>query len=230
MAYITASGYSGFDSALDAATARVSVILDHAAFVAAGTKSVLTSQTAAAGAREWVMVGNASASITTAQAQAICQGPTGTLVTSGQGQDPQRLTLSIGMTTYLTAIPAVAAGAYSIAFAVGGLIFSQVQSVEVVIKQASVTGSPGNRVISLPNVSSAVVLGGPAVDGGNNPVLTLNGSNALYEQNGTTAIAYGTNTVIAVPAYGVVFGAVETVSASDAPAAGDIIELILNLA
>lgn len=217
--------YGGLSTGLDLGTVSKSVSLSYSAFVAAGTQSVLIPAMAQATNRQYLMLGNGSTSMTTAIAQKIVDDPNGTSITSPF--ESQRANLATGMVTYFTNIPAAADGAYCYAFAVGGLLCTDV--VEVKIKNYRRTSTSAvNPADFIKNYTAATPIGGPAlIQPGNQPQIQLNGSNQILLRDGTTALTYGTNTVVVCPAYGVIFGAVNITDITDAANAGDALELMI---
>lgn len=217
------AGYAGYSSSLDTALNMRSILLTYQPFVAAGTQSVLSVSQARATKRQFLLVGNASASLTLASAQNLVAVPNDTPISNAYNTN--QANLAIGLVTYFTAVPAAADGAYCYAFAVGGLQCTDVYSVVLRnYRRASTSGS--NPADDLINVNAATQIGGPALtQPGNNPQIQLNGSNQILLQDGTTALTYGTNTVVVCPAYGVIFGALNITDATDVATANDILEL-----
>lgn len=223
MSSLIPAAFAGFSSALSGALDQRSVKLTYQAFVAAGTQSVLIQSQARATNRQFLMLGNASAGMSLAIAQKICAPANDTPITSAL--DVNQANLATGMVTYFTSIPAAADGAYCYGFAIGGLECQDVYSVVLRNYRRTSTSAvnPSDNII---NITAATPIGGFALtQPGNNPAITLNGSNQILLQDGTTALAYGTNTVVVCPAYGVIFGALAITDITDAANANDILEL-----
>lgn len=215
--------FAGTDVAISSFADQRSVRLVYSAFAAAGTQSVLMTSQAGAASRQYLMVGNGSIDMTAAIAQGICINPNGTPITAST--ETQRANLATGMVTYFTNIPAAADGAYCIAFAVGGLSCSSLYDVTLRNNRRTST-SAINSSDNLKNILAATVIGGPGVvQPGNYTQVALNGSSAILLQDGSTALTYGTNTMVICPAYGVIFGAIAITDVLDVPNAGDILEL-----
>lgn len=215
--------YAGQSTALDTATFQRSVRLSYGAFVAAGTQSVLISSQAQATNRQFLMLGNASAGMSAAIATTICADVNGQPNTNPY--ESQRANLATGMVTYFTAIPAAADGAYCYGFAVGGLQCSDVY--EVVLRNyRRTTTSAVNPADNIKNILAATPIGGVSlIQPGNQAAITLNGSNQILLRDGTTALTYGTNTIVIAPNYGVIFGALLITDVTDAANANDLLEL-----
>lgn len=215
--------YAGIDPTLENALNYSSLILSYNSFSAAGTQSVLIPSQASAKPRQYLMLGNATISMTSAIAQAIVADPNGQPITSPL--ESQRSNLATGMVTYFTNIPAAADGAYCYAFAVGGLLCSSV--IEVVLRNnRRTTTSAVNPADIIKNILPQTVIGGPAVlQPGNQPQIALNGSSQILLRDGTTALTYGTNTIVIAPDYGVIFGALAITDITDAANANDLLEL-----
>lgn len=215
--------YAGLDTTLQTALSYSSLTLSYSAFVAAGTQSVLISSQAQATPRQYLMLGNGSIDMTSAIATAIVADPNGQPNTNPL--ESQRANLATGMVTYFTNIPAAADAAYCYAFAVGGLVCSDV--VEIILRNYRRTSTsavnPGDNI---KNILAATPIGGPAlVQPGNQAKIELNSSNQILLRDGSTALTYGTNTVVICPAYGVIFGALQITDVTDAANAGDLLEL-----
>ncbi len=223
MSSLIPAAYAGFSSDLDSALEQRSVRLVYQAFVAAGTRSVLSVAQAGAISRQYLMLGDGSIDMTSAIAQGICKGASGELITSAS--QTNQANLATGMVTYFTNIPAAADAAYCYAFAIGGLNCTDVFNVVLRnYKRASTAAI--NPSVQLINISAPTPIGGFALSQpGNNPTITLNGSNQILLQDGSTALAYATNSIVVCPAYGVIFGAIQITDVADAAAAGDILEL-----
>ncbi len=215
--------YPGMSPALNRATSFSSALLSYGSFVAAGTQSVLIPAQAQASKRQFLMLGNASAGMSLAIAQAIVNDPNDQPITSPL--ESQRANLAVGMVTYFTAIPAAADGAYCYGFAVGGLLCTD--TIEIVLRNyRRTTTSAVNPADNIKNINASTPIGGPAlVQPGNQQILSLNGSNQILLRDGTTALTYGTNTVVICPAYGVIFGALAITDVTDAANANDLLEL-----
>lgn len=223
MSRLMPGSFAGTDVAISSFTDQRSVRLVYAAFAAAGTRSVLCASQAGAVNRQYLMVGDGSIDMTSAIAQAICKNPDDTPITASS--ETQRANLATGMVTYFTNIPAAADAANCIAFAIGGLSCSTLyQAVLRNYKRASTAAAnPSNNLI---NINAATVIGGPAtVQPGNEVQIALNGSSAILLQDGSTALTYGTNSMVICPAYGVIFGSFAITDVLDVPAANDILEL-----
>lgn len=216
--------YAGFDPTLENALNYSSLILSYNSFVAAGTQSVLIPSQASATPRQYLMLGNGTIDMTSAIAQAIVADPNGQPITSPL--ESQRANLATGMVTYFTNIPAAADGAYCYAFAVGGLQCSSV--VEVILRNFRRTSTSAvNPSDNIKNILPQTVIGNPSVllQPGNQAQIALNGSNQILLRDGTTALTYGTNTVVISPDYGVIFGAFAITDITDAANANDLLEL-----
>lgn len=218
--------YGGYSHGLDAGTNQRSVKLTYNAFVAAGTQSVLTPQQSQAVKRQWLLLGNASASLTLALAQSLVGTQNETPITAPLNVYANNL--AIGMVTYFTAVPAAADGAYCYGFAIGGLQCKDVYNV-VLRNYRRTTTSAVNPADNIININASTQIGGSATaQPFNEAVINLNGSNQILLQDGTTALAYGTNTIVVCPAYGVIFGALNITDVTDAANANDILELELS--
>lgn len=189
---------------------------------AAGTPHVLIPAQSGAVQKVWFMTGDGSADMTSAVAQAICQRP------DLRPLDGTLTNQSIGLTTYMTNVPAAADGAFCHAFAVGGCSPNTIIKAELVISPQSTSGSNQARVLI--NQSAAV----------NVHTIRLNGSNAFLEDDGTTAVAPGTDTLVTVGGQGpnggassedgadtILFGAIKAPDVTDTPASGDLMTLRL---
>lgn len=215
--------YPGQSTALDTATNMKSVILSYGAFVAAGTQSVLIPSQAQATNRQFLMLGNASAGMSSVIATRITSDPNGQPNTSPY--ESQRANLATGMVTYFTAIPAAADAAYCYGFAVGGLQCNDVY--EVILRNYRRTSTTAvNPADNIKNINTSTPIGGPSLtQPGNQQTISLNGSNQILLRDGTTALTYGTNTIVVCPAYGVIFGALAITDVTDAANANDLLEL-----
>lgn len=223
MSSLIPTAFAGFSSALDRALDQRSVKLTYQGFSAAGTQSVLIPSQAQAANRQYLMLGNGTIDMTSAIAQAICKPSNESPITAPLNVN--QANLATGMVTYFTNIPAAADAAYCYAFAIGGLNCTDVFSV-VLRNYRRTSASAVNPSDNIINILPATPIGGPAVSvPGNNPVINLNGSNQILLQDGTTALTYGTNTVVVCEAYGVIFGALAITDVTDAAAANDILEL-----
>lgn len=223
MSSLIPAAYSGIVTELASIEPQRNLQLVYKAFAAAGTQSVLIPSMASAARWQYLMVGDGAIDMTSAIAKAICANPNGTAITAPE--NTQRANLATGLVTYFTNIPAAADGAYCLAFAVGGLLCEDVSYVKLSNFRRTTTSAvnPADIVV---NILPATPLGGfPVSQPGNNPLITLDGSNNILEQDQATAIAYGTNTICVVPAYGVIFGALAITDVTDAPNAGDILVL-----
>lgn len=215
--------WAGYSSSLNRALNSRSILLTYQAFVAAGTQSVLSVSQAEATNRQFLLLGNASAGLSLANAQKIVAVPNETPISSPLNVN--QANLAVGMVTYFTAVPAAADGAYCYGFAVGGLNCEDIYSV-VLRNYRRTTTSAVNPSDNIINISAATPIGGFALtQPGNNQQIQLNGSNQILLQDGTTALAYGTNTLVVCPAYGVIFGALNITDVTDAANANDILEL-----
>jgi len=223
MPYLIPAGYAGFSSAMDRALDQRSVKITYQALSAAGTLSVPIVSQAECTNRQFLLLGNASTSMTLARAQSICGPANGEPITSSDAVN--QANLATGMVTYFTAVPAAADAAYCYGFAIGGLNCVDVYSV-VLRNYRRTTTSAVNPSDNLININAATPIGGPGVtQPGNNAQISLNGSSQILLQDGTTALTYGTNTVVVCEAYGVIFGALNITDVTDAANAGDILEL-----
>lgn len=223
MSSLIPAAYAGFSSNLDTSLDQRSVKLTYQAFSAAGTQSVLIQSQAQATKRQFLLLGNASASLSLANAQSICAVPNETPISSAYNTN--QANLAIGMVTYFTAVPAAADGAYCYGFAVGGLNCKDVFSVVLRNYRRTSTSAvnPSDNII---NINPATPIGGFSLtQPGNNAIIQLNGSNQILLQDGSTALTYGTHTVVVCPAYGVIFGALNITDILDAANANDILEL-----
>lgn len=176
---------------------------------AAGTKHALIAKQAAADQKVYFMTGDGSIDMTAAQAQAIARHPDGRSLSTDESE------LATGLVTYFTNIPAAADGAFCHAFAIGGLNASDILSAEII--SCSQGTSAKNDAHRLVNFSAAVKLSG----------VSLNGSNALLKDDGSTAIAAGTDTLVCCN--GVVFGAIKSPDVLDTLASGDLVTLKLKV-
>lgn len=189
---------------------------------AAGTPHVLLPAQSTAQQKVWCMTGSGAASMSSAVAQAICQRP------DLRPLDGVLTNESIGLTTYMTSVPAAADGAFCHAFALGGATPTTIIKAELVISPQSAAGSNQARI--LVNQSAAV----------NVHTIKLNGSNQFVKDDGTTAVVAGTDTLVTVggqgPAGGsssedgadtILFGAIAAPDVTDTPAAGDLMTLRL---
>jgi hypothetical protein len=215
--------YAGMDTTLQTALSYSSLILSYDTFSAAGTQSVLIPSQVQATPRQYLMLGNGTIDMTSAIATAIVKDPNGQPNTSPL--ESQRANLATGMVTYFTNIPAAADAAYCYAFAVGGLVCSDV--VEIVLRNYRRTSTSAvNPSDNIKNILAATPIGGPSLtQPGNQQTISLNGSNQILLRDGTTALTYGTHTVVVCPAYGVIFGALAITDVTDAANAGDLLEL-----
>lgn len=223
MSSLIPAAYGGFSSELNAALDQRSVRLSYQVLSSAGTQSVLIPAMAGATPRQFMMVGNGTADMSLANAQSICLGPVNGPITSAY--QTQRANLATGMVTYFTNIPAAADSAYVFAFAIGGLNCSDV--FEAVLRVYGQSDTVGVNYANIhKNYAAATVIGGPAVSQPfGEPVINLNGSNQILLQDGTTALTYGTHTMVICPAYGVIFGAIRITDVLDTANAGDLLEL-----
>lgn len=223
MPYLIPAGYAGFSSALDRALDQRSVKITYQGFSSAGTLSVPIVTQAECTNRQWLLLGNASTSLTLARAQTICGPANGEPISSADATN--QANLAIGMVTYFTAVPAAADSVYCYGFAIGGL--NCVDVITCVLRNYRRTSSSAvNPSDNLINYNAATPIGGPGLtQPGNNPQISLNGSNQLLLQDGTTALTYGTNTIVVCPAYGVIFGAFAVTDVTDAANASDVLEL-----
>jgi len=189
---------------------------------AAGTPHVLIAAQSAAAQKVWLMTDDASASMSTAVSQAIAQRPDNAALSL------VLTNLALGLKTYMTAAPAAADGAFCHVFALGGVNPSTIVKAELVISPVSTSGSNQARV--LVNQAQAVTI----------QTVALNGSSAFLQNDGATAIAAGTNTLVVVGgqaptggassqdgANSIVFGAISSPDVTDTPAAGDALCLRL---
>lgn len=232
MSGLIPAAYSSISSGVAGIEETSSLRLLYSAFAANGTVSAIVPQQARATARQWLLVGNATTVLSSATAQAICANPDGSLITAPQ--NTQRANLAAGMVHYFAGpVAAPADSTYCIGFAIGGLSFVDVLDVRLINTRFDTTNATTSGIINVCNIiknqSTTTILGGfPTSQPGNNPLITLNGSNAILEQDQSTAIAFGTNTLCIAPAYGVVFGALQIKSLNDSPLAGDLLELLLS--
>lgn len=218
--------YAGVASELVGVESARSVRLVYTDWVAAGTQSVLCSAQLGAAARQFLLVGNASAGMSSAIAQAICKNPNGSPITAST--ETQRANLATGMVTYFTAVPAVADGAFCLAFAIGGLVCKNVLDVRLTNRRYE-DNSAVNPVTEYANIAAATPIGGFAISQpGNYPSIVLDGSSNILLQDGSTALAYGTHTIVVSPDYGVIFGAIKMSISEDAVVAHDLLVLEIN--
>lgn len=223
MTALIPAAFAGYSSALDGALDQRSVKLTYQAFVAAGTQSVLIQSQARAVKRQYLMLGDGSIDMTLAIAQNLVAVPNETPISNAYNTNQSNL--AIGLVTYFTNIPAAADAAYCYAFAIGGLNCTDVFSV-VLRNYRRTSSSAVNPSDNIINVTAPTPIGGFSLtQPGNNAIISLNGSNQILLQDGTTALTYGTNTVVVCPAYGVIFGALNITDITDAANAGDILEL-----
>ncbi len=224
MSSLIPAAYSSIVSAIASVESQRQLTLVYQGLSAAGTQSVLIPAQASAKPWQYLMLGDGSIDMTLAIAKGICNNPDGSLITAPQNTN--RLALATGLVTYFTNIPAAADGAYCYAFAVGGLICEDVSYVKLSNYRRTTTSAvnPADIVI---NILPSTPLGGfPVTQPGNNPVITLDVSNNILEQDQLTAIAYGSaNSLCVVPAYGVIFGCLLITDITDAANAGDILTL-----
>jgi len=223
MSSLMPGAYAGTASELVNILDQRSVRLSYSAFSAAGTQSVLIPSQLSATARQYLMLGNGTVDMTTAIAQGICANPNGVPITAST--ETQRFNLATGMVTYFTNIPAAADAAYCYAFAVGGLSVKLLN--EVILRNYRRTSTSAvNPSDFIKNYAAATQIGGPAtVQPGNYVQISLNGSSQILLQDGSTALTYGTHTLVVCPAYGVVFGALQITDVTDAANANDVLEL-----
>lgn len=224
MSSLIPAAYSSIVSAVASVEYQRQLEFVYQGFSAAGTQSVLIPAQASAAPWQYLMIGDGAIDMTIAIAKNICNNPDGSLITAPNNTN--RLALATGLVKYFTNIPAAADGAYCVAFAVGGLICEDVSYVRLVNQRRTST-SAVNPADILINILPSTPLGGfPVSQPGNNPVITLDGSNNILEQDQATAIAYGSaNSLCVVPAYGVIFGCLLITDITDAPNANDILSL-----
>jgi hypothetical protein len=224
MSSLIPAAYAGIASQLVGIESQRTLQLVYKGLSAAGTQSVLIPSMASATSWQYLMLGDGSIDMTAAIAQNICRNPDGSAITAPQNSN--RAALATGLVTYFTNIPAAADGAYCYAFAVGGLLCQDVSYVKLTNCRRTTT-SAVNPADIIVNILPTTPLGGfPVSQPGNNPVITLDGSNNILEQDQVTAIAYGSaNSLCVVPAYGVIFGCLMITDITDAANAGDILTL-----
>ena len=191
---------------------------------AAGTAHTLIAKQRAASARVWVMTGDASADMSLAVARALVQRP------DGKQLDSTHQALAQGLATYMTNVPAAADGAFCHAFAIGGVSPSDMLMAELVVRSQSTAGANSAKVLA--NVTPVTVCSS----------VRLNVSNQFLQDDGTTAVVAGTNTLVIVGGEGstpssdystgansIVFGAIASPDVLDTVVAGDILSLRLYL-
>lgn len=176
---------------------------------AAGTEFAIKTVQASAEDQVFLIQGDGSVDISDAKAGTICEDQLGDLGTA-------RANLKTGLKTYLTNIPAAADGVDAIAFAFGGINHEDVLSVEV---EWTTEGTAAANASTVLKRFGAVVIDSVA----------LNGSNALLKNDGTTAIAYGTDQLVAFPKQQVLFGAFTIADVADVPAADVPVKITLLL-
>lgn len=189
---------------------------------AAGTAHTLISQQSMAAQKVFFITGNGTADMSAAVANALVKRP------DGKGLDAVAQLLSTGLQTYMTNIPAAADGVFCHAFAVGGLSPTSVLKAEIVVSGSSTSAANPSAV--LVNQSAPTVV----------HTVQLNGSNAFLQDDGSTAIAAGTNTLCIVGGQGsaggsssedggnsILFGAIASTDVLDTIAAGDRVALRL---
>lgn len=217
--------YPGLASELVEGVSFQSVTFSYGAFVSAGTRCTLIPSMATATTRQFLMLGSGSANITLPVATALVTDPNGQ--PNSNPLESQRANLALGMSTYFTGIPAASDGAYCYGFAIGGMNCTDV--VEIILSVQKRSSVATNYSIVLKNINISTQIGGfPFAQPGNQSVINLNNSNQILLQDGVTALTYGTNTIVVCPAYGVIFGAIQTPDVSDVPAAGDYLELTVR--
>lgn len=176
---------------------------------AAGTAHAINAKQAPAAAKVWFLTGDGSADMSAAVANAIVQNADGRAL----GAESQNL--STGLQTYFTNVPAAADGAYCHAFAIGGVGCTDILSAEIVIRTHSTAAK--NSLAGPMNAGTSTVLHSVTLSSG-----------SLVDDAGN-AIAAGTNTLVAVPQYGMCFGAVASPDVTDTIASGDSVILRLRL-
>jgi hypothetical protein len=218
--------WAGYSSALDRALDTREIRLTYQGLVGPGTQSVLSVAQAGASSRQFLLLGNASAGLSLASAQKIVGVSNESSITGSLNSNQNNL--AIGMVTYFTAVPSAADGAYCYGFAIGGLQCSDVQN--AVLKNYKRTSTVGvNYTNDIININGSTPIGGfTLTQPGNNQIISLNGSNQILLQDGSTALAYGTHTLVVCPAYGVIFGALNITDVADVAGANDILELVVR--
>lgn len=223
MSSLIPAAYSGIATELASIEPQRNLQLVYQGLSAAGTRSVLIPSMASATNWQYLMLGDGSIDMTAAIAQAICRNPNGSSISSPENSE--RAKLAVGLAAYFTNIPAAADAAKCFAFAVGGLLCEDVSYAKLSIFRRTST-SAVNPADILVNILPATPLGGfPVSQPGNNPVITLDSSNMILEQDQATAISYASNTLCVVPAYGVIFGSFTITDITDTANAGDILVL-----
>lgn len=176
---------------------------------AAATEFAIKSVQASAEPQVWVIQGDGAVDLADAKAETICEDQLGDLGTA-------RANLKTGLKTYMTNIPAAADGAEALAFAFGGVNHEDILSVEIEWTTEGTTAANPSTVLKR---FDAVVIDEVALDG----------SNQLLKNDGSTAIAYGTDTLVAFPKYQVLFGAFTSPDVLDVPAADVPVKITMLL-
>lgn len=208
------AGYPGKGTDLDQALSYNTLVLSYSNFTATGTRLNLIQGMASATPRQFAIIGNGTVDMPYSVAETIVRAPNG--VSTSSPLESERAKLATGLVTYFTNIPNPGVNAYSIAFAVGGLNCTDI------IDATWVSNNTISGTYSIPyvfkNISASTQIGGPnTLQPGNQPVINLNSSNQILQQDGTTPIVYGTNTLVVCPAYGVIFGAIQQPSIDHSP-------------
>lgn len=189
---------------------------------AAGTPHALIAGQSMASPKVWFMTGNGTADMSAAAANALVRR------SDFRPLDGVLTLMSTGLQTYMTNVPAAADGAFCHAFALGGLSAANVLKAEIVVSpQLTSAINPSRTMV---NQSAPVVI----------HTVQLNGSNAFLEDDGTTAVAAGTDTLVIVGGQGVsggsssedgsdaiLFGAIASPDVTDTIASGDKLTLRL---
>lgn len=191
---------------------------------AAGTPHVLLSKQSAAKPKVWFVTGNGTVDIGATAANALVRRPDLAPLSS------TLQLMSTGLQTYMTNVPAAADAAFCHAFAIGGMSPGDICKAEVVITPV---GTSARNVTSILVNQSAPVIA---------HTVQLNGSNQFLQDDGTTAIVAGTDTLVIVGGQGsaggassidgadsIVFGAIASTDVLDTIGAGDAVTLRLYL-
>ena len=171
----------------------------HLVSKAAGTKHTVDEKQASAEDRVYVMIGNGTVDMTSAEANKLVEDEL------ARDLDTDRTNLSTGMVTYFTNIPAAADDADAIAFAFGGIKATDIIEVEYEFETAGTAAA--NQSMKLRRRTSQVIRD-----------IVLDGS-TLQLQDGTTDLVYGTHQLVHCPNQQVIFGNLTLPDVADVPAA-----------
>lgn len=181
---------------------------------AAGTKHALVQVQQSASPRVYLMTGTGAVSMLSSEASAI----TALAIPSSYAPQSQNVVYSDGSVTtlpselrsslqaYFTAMPAAAPGAACVAFAIGGIDAATILCVELDIMSQSAAGV--NSMRKLRQVS---------------------GQRDLVQRSKSSAqaplLSYGVDSL--VTCQGVAFGSLSVAFTADAPAAGELLKLVV---